>query len=177
MKRLIAFVLAVVLCLSLCACGASSAEAKPALKPQTDLPAYSDKFQLVLDNVDVDEKSIKSFMGYAVAAYRTYDAEAFCEYAYRSMDFSVFDKLSGSMSDKINELSVQTNAEAFKLSIELQNIRFQILASNAAAASWKVDYVNYKNKENTMTSEELKSSIVFAINQYALVIYGSEILI
>lgn len=169
MKKITALLLVAVMCISLAAC---SAGAKNELTPKTDLPEYSEDFQKVLDNVDVAEEDIASFMGYALAAYETYDAKEFCDYVYEELDFSIFDAVSDGIALEIDELSTEKTVEASLLSLNLQSTKFSFSTASLLKAGVNADYASATEESDY---ESFKESYANALNQYANILYGTDI--
>ena len=169
MKKIVSLLLIAVMSLSIASC---SLGAKDELSPKTDLPEYSEDFQKVLDNVDVAEEDISEFMGYASAAYETYDAKGFCDYVYNELDFSMFDALADAMTVKIDELSAEKTAEASRLSFNLQQTKFSLYTAATLEAAVNADYAGATEESDY---ESFKADYAAALNRYSDVIYGCEL--
>lgn len=171
MKKITALLLVAVMCISLAACSAGT---KNKLTPKKDLPEYSEDFQKVLDNVDVAEEDIASFMGYALAAYETYEAKEFCDYVYSELDFTAFDAISDAVAAEIDELSTKETAEAMRLSLSLQTIKFNFVTASTLKAAVNSDYAKATEESDY---ESFKESYANALNQYADILYGTDLFI
>ena len=79
-KKMIAIVLTIALCLSSAACAAEpdgkkskkhgeKVNEEPVLAPETELPAYSDDFLLVLEHTRLDPAPVDAFFGYALGSF------------------------------------------------------------------------------------------------------------
>lgn len=170
MKKTLSLILALILCLSLCACGGATQPTEPAvtLEPLTEFPAYSEDFQVLVDHITVDQKALETFFGYTYAAYNAYDAETFCAYIYQDLDFSVFEDIQ-------NELSKGDPSDAI-LNLAMVSGKTELIRIRAQFASCNVSYTGLKADQIDTTYESVREQMVSAVNEYAQFIYGCDIL-
>ena len=178
-KKMIAILLALVLCVAISACGggADKAVAEQALTPSTDLPGYSETFQFVVDQAGVNTEKVDSFIGYAIAAYETYDAKAFSQYAYEQLDPDVFSDMQDQVATAATGLENEKTSESFTAALELRNFNVQLSSANLSFAGCNEEFAAGQMNGSDTDYEELKSSYVFCINQYCKLFYGEELLL
>ena len=186
-KKMIAIVLTIALCLSSAACAAEpdgkkskkhgeKVNEEPVLAPETELPAYSDNFLLVLEHTRLDPAPVDAFFGYAIAAYNTFDAERFCRYAYEELDMEYLISMVDAVSSEATKQENKKSAVGFRAALALRNFNVQLSSANLSYASCNTDYAEMQVDKSKVDYDKLKNTYGFSINQYGKLLYGEELL-
>lgn len=186
-KKLLLWILVLAVCVSACACGNSGDSGKDgaradadskALTPMTDFPAYSAEYQLVVDEVNVDEAAVESFIGYAAAAFDAYDGEAFCTYVYEELDREQFSAMVSDIAARATEIEQEKDPAAYAKALDLRSFNVNLSGINLNFAGCVTQYTAYQLDVETSAAayDELKESFAFCIDQYAQLMYGSKLL-
>ncbi len=186
-KKIVAAVLTIVFCFTCSACAADFDDEKrekngdkitqeQELIPVSDLPAYSDSFLLVMEHVNVDAARVDEFVGYLIAAYDTYDAEHFCQFAYEQFELEFFSSMIDAVSSEATKLENMKTADGFRAALALRNFNVQLSSANLSYAGCNTDYAEAQLDADAADYERLKESYAFSINLYCELFYGEELL-
>ena len=140
------------------------------LSPSTALPAFSDEFQAILDNVTISKASINEAMGYVLAAYTTYDETTFCEYMYTQEPLNKLEDVADAISLAATEAQ---DARDPRLALTLSTCASDLYGAAVKLRGWCTHYAAYNmNVEDRPSATDL----VAAVNAYANVFYGQKVL-
>lgn len=149
------------------------------LIPVTDLPEFSKNFAAILGQTRTDAKAVNTFMGTLLAAYNTYEPEAYCKfidgYYQENRDFlNAIKEDSAAAADKAQ---LDRTPEGAVLATSLRMGNMDMLNALAAFASWRVSYTGcLAGKEPDKTYASLKEESKAAINRFARAFYGQDLL-
>lgn len=175
LRHILCALLAISLLLTAVGCAGSKEEEKgkvdfSKLSPSTALPAFSDEFQAILDNVTISKASINEAMGYVLAAYTTYDETTFCEYMYTQEPLNKLEDVADAISLAATEAQ---DARDPRLALTLSTCASDLYGAAVKLRGWCTHYAAYNmNVEDQPSATDL----VAAVNAYANVFYGQKVL-
>lgn len=182
MKKFLALLLVMVMVLGLCSCSSAdgtdsdttdTAEQFATLHPSTNLPSFSSEFNTVLDNTYISSSTINNAMGYILAAYSAYDVDTFCKYVYTENPLAIIYNIANEIFKTADDLGTDRTASSLKMAETLRLYAGRLITADAHLEGWIVNYVGY---EEGLTTKPSSDDLIRAINIYANIFYGQDIL-
>lgn len=181
MKKIISFMLAVFIVLFVfTACGSNAGgddtTAETELRGASDLPDYTDEFNLVRENVVFNDRVIADFIALAITAYDSYDGKEFCDFVYEEFDVHTVTAISDAITEEATEiLEDDPSSEEFDLSKDLQDFNVKLLGAVTGIAGLNVTYLGTDDAD-TEAFEEMKEDYAFLIDTISEIVYGEKLI-
>lgn len=190
-KRISCLLLTLVMVLTLAACGSSGsapvgngdtnksdidintlADAKRA-----NFPEPSEAYDIVLSNVQMDQKTFDVYLSKMVAAYDNMNDEEFCKYIYELNP--TYDEYTKNIFNLINStcnlLALDPSAETSQICLTLSTFNTDLSEFMSLIATWNMVYNTVGAKiEDAPTYADLKDEMKPIINTFSNLLYGKD---